>query len=269
MTYAQYETSLYSAQPNELYEFKRGPAVWRYTSSDHDVQYGQELYTALPIKRSALEQTQEMSRNPINIELDKNAAFVQQYRGAPPTDVVSLNVYRIHEGDTQRATIWIGRVNNVKFTERTAEVRCEPIFTSMKRPVLRRFYQSTCPHVLYGTQCKVLSANVRVIAHLVAVTGTQLTAPEFDAQPDGYFSGGFVEWEHDGLQDKRFITNHVGSVITLDLPIAGLPANATIQAYPGCDHLMSTCNEKFNNVDNYGGQPFYPQKNPMNGTPIF
>lgn len=269
MTYTAQETSTYSGHPIELYQFSRGGQSWRYTSSDEDKIISGITYSAVSMRRGKLEQNQEMSRNPITIEIDKDATFVQQYRGTPPTDVIQLTVYRYHDGDAEVTTIWMGRVNNVKFQERTAQIRCEPVFTSMKRPVLRRRYQTTCPHVLYGAQCSVLASTLAVTTGLISVNGTTLTASAFSTKPDGYFSGGYVDWEVNGNQERRFILNHVGQNITINLPFGGIPSNATVRAFPGCDHLLATCASKFNNVDNYGGQPFYPSKNPMNGTPIF
>lgn len=269
MTYTAQENSVYGGQPNELYQFVRGGQSWRYTSADEDKVVSGITYSSATLTRTKFEQNQEMSRNPITITMDKNAAFVQQYRGAPPSDVIQLTVFRYHEGDAEVVTVWMGRVANVKFRERVAEVRCEPVFTSMKRPVLRRRYQTTCPHVLYGAQCGVSSASFEVTTDLLSVSGNTLTASAFGTKPDGYFSGGYVDWEVNGNLERRFIVNHVGQNLTINLPFGGMPSNATVRAFPGCDHVLATCNDKFNNVDNYGGQPFYPTKNPMNGTPIF
>lgn len=269
MTYTAKENSTYDGQPNELYQFVRNGQSWRYTSADEDKTIESIIYSSASLTRTKLEQNQEMSRNPITVSIDKNASFVQQFRGAPPSDVIQLTIFRYHEGDSEVVTIWIGRVVNIRLKERIAEIRCEPIFTAMKRPVLRRRYQTTCPHVLYGAQCGVLSSSFSVITSLLSVSGTTLTASAFGTHPDGYFSGGYVEWEVDGNIETRPIINHVGTAITVNFPFQGMPSNATVKAFPGCDHVLATCNTKFNNVENYGGQPFFPSKNPMNGTTIY
>lgn len=60
----------------------------------------------------------------------------------------------------------------------------------------------------------------------------------------------------------------MGTVLTLLRP-AQLPAGTVVATYPGDDHTLTTCDQKFNNAVNYGGDPFIPQKNPMGSDPIY
>lgn len=269
MTYGAREESLDEAFPIELWLFTRMSQAWRYTSNDESKIVSGALYESVQIKRGNLEQNQDMSRAPLTLTMDKNLDVLRQFRGSPPTDVIQVSLIRYHEGDGAITTPWTGRVVNVKFKEREADVRCEPVYTSLRRPALRRMYQTTCPHVLYGSQCKVNSGDFQVITALTAVTGRVLSSAAFDAQPDGYFAGGYVDWETGGVLERRFITDHVGSNITINLPFRGIPQTATVRAFPGCDHTLATCAAKFSNELNYGGQPFYPQKNPMRGVSIY
>ncbi len=272
MSYDQREISVFEAFPVELYLFARGAQYWRYTSADEDKVVDGVTYESVQIRRGKFEQNQEMSRSNLSLNMDKGITFLNQFRGSPPTDIVQLTIQRYHEGDAGPDNItvpWVGRVVNVKFLEREAEVRLEPVFTSLRRPTLRRMYQTTCPHVLYGKACGKSSADFRTDATLTGVSGRDLMSPVYGTKPDGYFAGGYADWEIAGVLERRFIVNHVGPTITLNLPFAGIPANATVRTYPGCDHTLNTCKNKFANVPNYGGQPFYPRKNPMSGTPIF
>ena len=271
MTYVAKETSIFEGYPIELYTFTAGVNSWRYTSNDENKTINLINFTAVPIKRSKFEQNQEMSRAPITITMDKDVPFLLQFRGSPPTTVIQVVVQRYHENDTdsQLITPWVGRVVNVKFTETEAELRCEPVYTSMKRPVLRRRYQTTCPHILYSTECGANSAPLREETDLISVSGTSLTASAFGGRPDGHFSGGYVDWESGGVVQRRFILSHTGSTIVVNLPFRQMPNNAHVTAYAGCDHLLNTCDTKFANSDNYGGQTDYPDRNPMAGSPAF
>ncbi len=49
----------------------------------------------------------------------------------------------------------------------------------------------------------------------------------------------------------------------------GLAVGVPVSVYPGCDHTLATCSAKFGNVARYGGFPYFPQKNPFGGDPIF
>jgi len=264
------ERSEYDGNPVEIYTLVRQTNIWRYTSADADQTVDGFLYESYPISRDKIAQSQEVARGPINLKMSKSLPFLFPYRSSPPSSVTTISIRRFHQGLAEYVTVWLGRITNVKFGERDAEVRCEPVFTSLKRPALRRRYQTTCPHVLYGAQCSVERAEFAVAATLIGSTGTVLTSPTFALTEDGWFAGGYVDWTtDDGDVERRFIVDHVGEDITINLPFQGLVGTDEVVAYPGCDHLIATCHDKFDNEDNYGGQPFYPDKNPMNGTPIF
>jgi len=269
MTYSSFESSEYLAQPIEIYEFVRGIITWRFTTADEDKIVNSQTYTKIIAERSSLEQTQEMSRNPINIKMDKNVNFLQQFRTSPPSDPINLIIKRFHEGDNEVVTIWIGRLINVQFKEREAELRCEPIFTSLKRPVLRRRYQTTCPHVLYGPQCGKSAALSKIAGSVNSILGNKINVNSVGSYSDGFFSGGFVDWQVNGVVERRFIINHIGVELTLNLPFGNMGVGSNIYVYPGCDHTLQVCEDKHANSDNYGGQPFYPSKNPLTGSLIF
>lgn len=269
MSYDSLERSEYGSLPIELYTFSKSGSVWRYNSGDQDYVFDGRTFSAIPISRGDIEATQEMARSNITITLAKTASFLTQFRASPPTALINFKLQRFHFGESELVTLWLGRVVNVKFLEREAEIRCEPIYTSLKRPVLRMRYQTTCPHVLYSNACGVSRAAYAVSAVLLTNGGTSLTAAAFANQVDGYFTGGYVDWAHDGTVDRRFITSHTGQTIQINLPFAAIQGGANITAYPGCNHLLGTCNTKFSNEINYGGQPFYPGKNPLTGSSIY
>ena len=269
MTYNLIEISEYDGEPVELYTFNRSSDVFRYTSADADHTFGGFVFSAVPLQRGKLRQDLESAKQSVTLESSKDLGVVQTYRTSPSSNVTTLRIQRYHEGDTEAVTIWLGRIVNVKFGERDCKIRCDPFFTSLKRSVLRMRYQTNCPHVLYSTVCGVLRAAFQVNAPLLGAGGVQLISSVFSAFSDGYFSGGYVEWENGGINERRFILSHSGTEIIIDLPFEGIPGNANVRVFPGCDHTLLTCSNKFGNEDNYGGQPFYPDKNPMDGTPIF
>jgi len=271
MSYDVIEKSSYEAQPVELYVFIRGTEIFRYTTAQDDQLITGQIYEDYNIKRAKIEQNQDIGKNPVQFDSEISLPFVQQYIGTPPTDVIDINILRYHETDDIKETIifWIGRVINVKFTGDNVEIQCEPIFTSLKRPTLRRLYQVACPHLLYGPLCTVDETSFKVTANLSSVNGTTIKSATFATQPNNYFTGGYVTWEINNVKNKRFILTHTGDTLVLNLPFPGITALNNIDVYPGCDHSLTTCASKFSNNINYGGFPSLPEKNPFSGSPVF
>lgn len=248
----------------ELYEFTMGNKTWRYTSADRNIG----SYQKVPIGRDKVEQTQEEERNSLNIQCSLSLEMLRLYYGAPPSETNSLVIKGINSAD-QTSIIWLGRVTNVKFLEYSAEIHCEPIYTSLQRTGLRRLYQLSCPHILYGPDCRANKSSFKQNAIVETINGYNLLSSSFATKPDGYYAGGYVDWFHDTFLERRFIIAHAGSSIKLNMAFQNMNILEQVTVYAGCNHTIDQCSSKFNNVINYGGQPFYPKKNPMNGTPIF
>ena len=265
MTYEAYEESTYAGSPIELYRFDRaGATEWTYTSADIDQDYGGETYTAIPMSRSSIEQSQDLEKASLTINMPSDTPMLAQYISASPTDVVTLTLHRFHNGDNNTVSTWVGRISNIGFNGYEAEVYCESTLTSLRRPTGRMLYQIDCPHVLYGTRCGAVQSTFAIEATLISVSGLDIQAGAFAGGfGEGYFSGGLVTLVSAGLTTRRFVTDHSGNTITLNLPLTGAVVGSAVTAYPGCNHSTDHCNTKFSNLPNYGGQPFYPEKNPF------
>ncbi|WP_316867950.1 baseplate hub domain-containing protein, partial [Ralstonia mannitolilytica] len=163
MTYQNQENSLHAGQPIELYRFALGTTIWRYTSARDAVTYNAEKYIPAPIRRSEIEQTQEFGRAMLNLEAALDIGVVQSFIVTPPDGVLSLTIFRQHLTDpnAEFITWWKGRVVSVVFSGVTVQMRCEPIFTTLKRSGRRANYQINCRHPLYHGGCKVNAADYK------------------------------------------------------------------------------------------------------------
>lgn len=272
MTYDIVENSTYGSEPIELYQFDReGTTTWRYTSGDENVVYLGQTYTAIPIKRNKIEQSQDVNRASLTVTMSSEQDFIQQFITSPLFARIGITIKRYHYDDTGVVVLWTGRIINVFQKEKTADIKCESSYSSLQRPTLRRVYSLNCPHLLYGPSplCQVVQTNFETETILSGISGLTITSADFGLQVDGYFVGGLVESSESGTVTRRFITHHVGDVLTLNLPLYNTIIGGTVKAYPGCGHNVTDCNDKFNNIANYGGFPYVPVKNPMNGTSIF
>lgn len=269
MTYAQSEVSVYGGNPIEIYTFTRESQIWRYSTGEDIVTVSGQQFIPQPLQRDSIEQSADMIRNAINIQCSSELPVVDAFRLGVPSGVTLVTLQGYHYGVADYVTKWQGRILNVEFQERTAKINCEPLLTTLLRPVLRRFYQLNCPHVLYGSDCQASRAAFRSDGVLTGQSGTQLTSGVFSSKPDGWFAGGYIDWLEGVETQRRFILSHTGANIVVNIPFISMPNNANIQAYPGCDHTLVTCKNKFNNNINYGGQPYYPVKNPFGGSQIF
>lgn len=264
MTYAAREESVHGGNPVEGYQFQSGGTYWRYTSVDHDLTINSNVYTALLISRGGYVHGADPAKADLVITVardnDVAALFVAGSLGGP----MILTLFREHEDDGEFVTYWKGRVMSVSFAGSLATLRCESIFTSIKRQGLRRKYQFLCPHVLYRGKCAlgIAAVDFKFDGTVSVVDGTTVTVPGLDGQADGFYVGGYLKW---GGYQYRTVLGHAGNVIELDRAIVGLVVDEAVSVYAGCDHTRTHCADKFDNLVNFGGWPWISGKNPFSG----
>lgn len=271
MTYDATERSADQARPVELYEFRRGSMVWRYTTADRDYTQDFQLYARAAIRRSGIEQGAELNRSNLRLTVDPDLALLDQFRAGSTTDPVTLTLLQVHEGDGQAVVTWTGRVLGVAtWRGGQAELVLEPVYTALRRNGLRRTYQKQCPHVLYSGACGVNPAQFRVEGIVAGISGVEVTVGAAAPFPVGYFDGGMLEWEvAASTYERRFIIAHSGATLTLQTQPLGLEFGGAVRFYPGCDHSTTDCGQKFGNLPNYGGMPYFNPKNPFGADPIY
>lgn len=266
MTYISQETSRFEGQPFELFRFSREAQVFLYTSADRDIIFNNETYTSIPIEREEFEQTQDLAKSTVRINLDGAQLLPRLYIATSPSQSIGLTIFSGHEGDpaNEIIAIWKGRIISLSHANNRARIDAESIITSLRRNGLRRLYQRNCPYQLYdGATCRVNRNDFRVLATLNAVDGVTVSSAQFGSLAADQLTGGFLLWNAGNFTERRWITQHSGTDLTLRRPIPDLSVGAEVETFAGCDRTLNTCNVKFNNIENYGGMPWIPPVNPF------
>jgi uncharacterized phage protein (TIGR02218 family) len=267
MSFLSAETSIFGAKPIELYKFKRGSTVWLLCTSRKPVVYNGETYQPEYIKRDNMRSTGALGRQALNVTISATNALAKSYLGGMPSQVTTLTIYRKHVGEAEVGQVWAGRVVSIEFSGDEASVRCEPISTALRRIGLRATYQVLCRHALYGPQCRAV--KVPYTGAVSSVSGQNVTVSIAGGLPANakYFTGGTMRFG----DDAWLISDQNGIVMTLAQPPLGLKSGDSITLTAGCDHTAygpNGCLEKFDNLDNFGGFPFMPKRNPFGNDPI-
>jgi len=272
MTYEAFEEG--HGYPVELYQFKRGLSEsYLQTSHDEDIFYQSDTYLSTQIQRGKIEQNAEIERQNMKIKIQRDNPILDNFIQFPPTEIITVTVLRYHANDggtPEVATIWQGRVLTADFIGSGADLDCEPVFTSLKRPGLRRKYQTQCPHVLYGPKCQVNNFAFNTFGTLSVINGPEVTAPQWVnlGTNNAYLRGGYIQFDN---RDLRTIIdyNRSAGIITMASGLDILELGNSVNAFPGCQHDLGDCKNIFNNIINYGGFPYVPSKNPFGGGRIF
>lgn len=266
------EMTNYEGRPVQLFDFNRGTIHWRYARADQDITFNGNLYVALPgIAETGVQQNAGASDNDLAITVPSDSDIAQLYVTSTPSDrmYVTIWVFDVDSGDRGRL-YWKGSVAGRSAGDNgSAKLNCQDLAVGFNRSGLRLSWERSCPHTLYDEQCRV-DRTLYAVQGVLLATGVVLQAAALDAFTDGWFAGGYCEWEiADGIYQRRGIESHTGSQVTVIGATGGLLVGDTVTFYPGCAHTKPVCNSKFGNHLNFGGFEYMRGTSPFDGTPMF
>ncbi|OTQ49348.1 phage BR0599 family protein [Gilliamella apis] len=268
MSWNQFEYSTNNGKPLTLYEFVHNEQkYYRYTNADRDVEFNNVIWFSEAISNTGLSIG---SGNNLEITLPSNNDVVRLFRGVPPTKPVVIRMYQLHESSNDFKVIWIGKIQEVKRESiEKAKLITASVASSFERNGLRLTYGRSCPYALYDHNCRIRQENYKTSnIEIMALDGANITV-NLSGFNSGYFSGGYMEFYIDGIQELRGLKVHENNTIGILGGTQGLSKGMRINLYPGCDKTIRTCNEKFNNHLNYGGQPHIPGVSPFTIVKLF
>lgn len=257
--------------------------ILTYTSWDTNLVMGGVTYSAHDIlfQRGSV-------RNVVGVEVDSmgltmnlatdlqlnGSSFIGQVRtGVLDGARVKVDkVFMATPGDTSAGAVsmFSGRISSYTFGRSEIEINVVSDLILLNVQLPRNVYQPSCIHTLYDDDmlalghaavgCGVLKSAFVVATSVVTGTPTTLNTPLAGTFPDGYFELGYVimgSGANSGL--KRTVKGYTNGTFILASPFPHTvaPGN-TFNAFPGCDHLQSTCVNKFNNLAKFRGFPYVP-----------
>jgi len=248
----------------ELYAFVSSSAQFYLTPHEFDVDLDGNLYASLSIERNEPALGAEAAKSALDLKLPPDGDLVRHLLATSLTGETTAITLRIARRDTWgdywwlSGTRWMGRVLGVEIADDVARVRCESAQISLKRIGLRRLYSRKCSHVLYSSAC-----GASAIAASAFVSNSSGRNVELDGGVPGSVSGGVAGgWLQTPQGARHMIVSDYGSGVELLYPVA-IEVGTEVLLTVGCDHSTETCASRFGNLDNYGGFPAIPSKNPF------
>lgn len=270
--YLNIEQSIEDGNPIELYLFNRSDVeYWSYTSSNISITYSGRTYAPVLIKRGNIRLDINILKTQLEIEVAKDNVFARNFITRPLEGIIKLDIYRQHSNSY--VTYWRGFVRKFSFMPNSIKIICSLKNASLNRTGLMRKYQRNCGVPLFSSGaggCKIskLDSNFYIDGTINIINGTIIDATEFTTKPDGWFNGGIFKSDN-GKCLQKIISHTSGQIeIANSVPSSFLTAGDTFRAWAGCDHLRTTCRNKFDNEINFAGQPYLPNKNPFSGDAV-
>lgn len=268
MSFQAIETSTDSGSPITLFEFTYGAIIYRYTNAAKVMTKDGQNFIPAVLSFPELKVSDDPNQCNVTVSAFRTFPVADIFRGSPPASEVRLKIWQKHYLDlaNEYLLMFQGRVLDAAWSGNKTDLNCESDLVSQKRIGLRRMQQKNCPYDLYdATTCRVDKNAFVVTTTDYDAFGTNISSPVFATYQTLWFQGGYIEYTNltTGLVERRHISMHVGDDLTLYIPASGLVAPSPLKVYPGCPRSAIYCNDKFNNIVNFGGIKDIPRVNPF------
>lgn len=266
MSYAQKDKSISDGAPIEGYEFIADHKTWRFTSYPTSVTIAGQVFEPAPITRTTLEignVVNSITTMDFNVPSDSELAKTFCYMISPKR--LSVKVYRVHEGDdfsVDYKVEYTGEMAAASATGKWGIIQtASKLQTDLNGNLSSVYYQRTCNHVLFDERCKVNRAAYTQTA-VVLLVQSQLVTVDDTHFADNELISGIARNTRTG--EEQGIISNAGQLVRIGFPFFDIIIGDTIELTQGCDHQrLGHCKNRYNNVANYGGFDFVPEKNPF------
>jgi len=221
-----------------------------FTDGERDVPHVSDTYKAIPITRSAIVKSGRMGDNEAEITFSIKEEFAKSRIHYHAEDRYWVEI-RNRPG---RDPFWRGKMKAIRSTRNTIQMTFTALLGALRIYGLPANYQTTCRHSLYDNLCGVSMAGNSRPLDIVTFDSRKLVAQIRErGSPSWPLSQAqFGYLEQDGRNYR--ITAVSGSLLYLTRITALQKGEATV--FRGCDKRFSTCKERFNNLENFGGFPY-------------
>lgn len=260
MTYNVDESSTSDSRPIELFDFVFSTITYRYTSYHRDFTYLGNVYTANGVQRGAITvvNAQDIPEPRVEVPVTDPVAALYLGHGVPPQRFrITITRYQQTSGQVEQQVTGDAVCNVRSSTDRgfvasfkVMPVQSDPMQFALPSVILARL----CNHVLYDSLCTIVRATKQVATTITSIDSTRRIIGV--ASVGGFTNFQWGEFLHTTTQERRGIVLQAGTTLTLDVRLRSeVIVGDAISIFQGCNRLVATCRDSFNNVPNFGGHP--------------
>lgn len=257
----------------ELYEFTVGDintdltaGTYWHTSSSKAYIYNGKTYTPVPLGRSNVQQTNELSKCTLDVTIGISTPLAQTLFASAYLKKVAVKITRIEGASTR--LIYSGSLSCINPSKAELVLTFNNFASRMRRNGLRRPYSRSCGLVFSSTECSAQPHSYSYTGEVITFDERLITLPTGGESfySNWCFTGAYFRLE----TEVRMITKVIDLLhFEIQYPFTrGTSPNSIFTIYSGCDKSMRTC-KSYNNAARYGGFLYMSVENPYTSSDGF
>jgi uncharacterized phage protein (TIGR02218 family) len=183
---------------------------------------------------------------------------------------LQVQIYEVNLDTNTASLLFVGTAEDIETDGAKITVTLKTFAETFDQQFHRHMIAALCPYVVYSKPCgadiNAHKAFFTVNLYSPGQLSINLTIAGFSPAQYAY-NNGVLTVETAGKWQNRaivFSNQPAGGILTLQLvsPLNGVVAGDTVSIAPGCDGSGPTCQNVFNNLPNFGGEPTMAAANP-------
>jgi len=246
----------------ELIHFTFGFENYYYTTTNDEVIFESQMYAPAIMEIGSVLISDDFYKTNLDINIRSKNVFVNQWIEGTPDYPVHVTVLRYDPLTDTASVYYSGLVTDVTINQSESKVKCNQESLKLSKQMATNFYQKPCRHILYSKHgCRLNRAPYVIIGPIEYISGNVIRVTGVTStDPDYYLAGEVVVGsERKTISDYNTTTKD----ITLMKNLINAQVGDETNVYGGCDHTPETCLNDKNNILNFGGHSFIPEKNPL------
>lgn len=276
MSLANLAAAVFGSRPIFLYQFSRLGSSWQFNTSAKDISrvipgLGTLEFEKLAISHDKIIDAEFSYRSELLIRIPLDASLFQLAVIASGFSTsMNVKIWRTDASEGEVLPVFSGKVISVKPEDKKGvlEISCLTAAKDFAIKGLVGVFQKTCRHVHYAKGCNLNIGSFNISGEVSSISADFLTYT-LDLGGAAIDSGDYILGilsRSDG--QRRFITNHSATEFKINALIPGMEVGETVEIAPGCNLSRERCNQRFSNIENFGGFPFIID-NPFDGRQVF
>jgi len=209
-------------------------------------------YLPSPVTRSEIQLHENLQKSEVVFTFPITNAFAKSCVENFIEDTLLIEIFKNNQ------PFWKGRVIKADLKRVTVSILCDSGYNTLYRKMSGAKFSPFCWKTLYSGNCGV---NPALYTNEYAdYTLDSIYISVATGLPVNHFAGGVAILDN---QIRGILASNETSIMLSDGFL--LPASGTLTLRKGCSLTRVSC-IGFNNLNNFGGYPYIPLKNPMSGT---
>lgn len=264
-----------------LYDLEHNGSHTRLTDWESTITALAQTWTPARVEHGRIRQSLKPQNEDceVTVALD-DAPVIEPLLRAETESPVNVRIYEMELPAGTPQMLFSGSAWKARGIGRKVRITAAAFGGAMRAKVPRFIFSTNCNHTLFSTGC-ARRATVQMDRdawegagefvsqwpdNKVAITNVSFHTGAPSPMPAHYFSGGWLTTGTGSARQTREVSgswyDSVEDVLLLMVTRALredlIGEDQQVKFWPGCDGQYSTCKDKFDNTQNFGGFPFQP-----------